>query len=48
MSKDFYKNKHIFNLSECPEISYDEIHKKVIGKMKDETKGAPIFEFVES
>ena len=40
----------MFNFSEYPDNSkfYDEIHKKVIGKMKDETKGVPIVEFVES
>ena len=39
-SENIFTYKDMFNFSEYPENSkfYDEIHKKVIGKIKDETE----------
>ena len=46
--KDFWADKDKFDFSDYNKNSsfYDPKHKKVIGKMKDETKGVPIVEFV--
>ena len=45
---DFWKDRHIFdNSGYSPESAfYDSTNKKVIGKMKDETCGVPMTEFV--
>ncbi len=49
---DFYKKmfeiRDHLDLSEYPETSefYDPTNKRIIGKFKDETQGAPILEFV--
>ena len=42
--EDFYMNKDMFDFSEYPDNSriYDVKIKKVVGKMKDETKGVHI------
>ena len=47
--KDFWADKDKFDFSDYNKNSgfYDPTNKKVIGKMKDETKGVPIVEFVE-
>ena len=51
-SKDIYeeslKHKHLFDFSNYPEDSkfFDQANKKVTGKMKDESKGKIIDEFV--
>ena len=39
--QDFWKNKHLFDNSDCPENSpfYDKTNKTVIGKFKDEEAG---------
>ena len=39
--EDFYEDKHLFDISDCPVKSkfFDPDNKKVIGKMKDEFKG---------
>ena len=46
--EEFCKRKHLFDFSNYPEESnfLDETNKKVIGKMKDESKGKIIDEFV--
>ena len=46
--RDFYERKELFDNSDYPEDSpyYFKENKKVIGKMKDETAGVPIVEFV--
>ena len=46
--KDFWADKDKFDFSGYKETSdfYDLKNKKVIGKMKDETAGVPIAEFV--
>ena len=48
MYKEFYINKDMFDLIEYPDDStfYDLKNKKVIGKMKVETKGVVIADFV--
>ena len=47
--KDFWADKDKFDFSDYNKNSgfYDRTNKKVIGKMKDETKGVPIVEFVK-
>ena len=46
--EDFYKDKHLFNLSNYPKDSkfYDSDNEKVIGKMNDKSKGRINDEFV--
>ena len=46
--KEFFKHKRLFDFSNYPKDSkfFDEINKKVIGKMKDEFGGVIIIEFV--
>ena len=46
--EDFYKDKHLFDLSNYPKDSkfFDPDNEKVIGKMKDESKGKIKDEFV--
>ena len=46
--EEFLKYKHLFDFSNHPENSkfFDERNKKVIGKMKDESEGEIIDEFV--
>ena len=46
--EDFYKDKHLFDLSNYPKDSkfFDPVNEKVIGKMKDAHKEKPIHEFV--
>ena len=46
--EEFFKHKHLFDFSNYPKDStfFDETNKKVIGKMKDESKGKIISEFV--
>ena len=51
--EDFYENKNLFDFSDYPQDSmklhsrfFDPVHKKVIGKMKDEFKGKTINKFV--
>ena len=46
--KDFWVDKDKFDFGDYNKNSgfYDPMNKKVIGKMKDETKGIPIVEFV--
>ena len=46
--KDFWVDKDKFDFSDYNKNSgfYDATNKKVIGKMKDETKGEPTVEFV--
>ena len=46
--EDLWENKELFDNSDYPRDSrfYYEDNKKVIGKMKDETCGTPITEFV--
>ena len=46
--KDFYKDKHLFDLSNYPKDSefFNPANEKVIGKMKDVYKGEPIRKFV--
>ena len=45
--EDFYKDKHLFDLSNDPKTSkfFDPVNENVIGKMKDVQKGKPIREF---
>ena len=45
--KDFWDDKDKFDFSDYDKNSgfYDPTNKKVIGKMKDESKGVPIVEF---
>ena len=46
--EDFYKDKHLFDVSNYPKDSkfFDPDNEKVIGKMKDESKGKANDEFV--
>ena len=46
--EEFFKQKHLFDFSNYPKDSkfFDETNKKVIGKMKDESEGKIIDEFV--
>ena len=46
--EEFFKHKHFFVFSNYPEDSkfFDQANKKVIGKMKDESEGKIIDEFV--
>ena len=46
--EEFFKHKHLFDFSNYPEDSkfFDPTNKKVIGKMKDESEGKIIGEFV--
>ena len=46
--KDFFKHKHLFDFSSYPEDSefFAQVNKKVIGKMKDDSEGKIIDEFV--
>ena len=48
IEKEMFENKELFDNSEYPAESpyYDRTNKKVMGKFKSETKGAPIIEFV--
>ena len=48
LEKIFFENKDLFDYSDYPKDSpyYDITNKKVVGKFKCETKGAPILEFV--
>ena len=48
LEKELYKHKELFDYSDYPKDSpyYDSTNKKVVGKYKCETKGAPILEFV--
>ena len=47
-SEDFYKDKHLFDLSNYPKDSkfFDPVNENVIGKMKDVHKRKPISEFI--
>ena len=46
--EEFFKHKHLFDFSNYPEDSkpFNQANKKVIGKMKDESEGKIIDEFV--
>ena len=46
--EEFFKHKHLFDFSNYPKDSkfFDEANKKVIGKIKDESEGKIIDEFV--
>ena len=46
--EEFFKHKHLFDFSTYPKDSkfFDQVNKKVIGKMKDELEGKIIDEFV--
>ena len=46
--EEFFKHKHLFDFSNYPEDSkfFDQVNNKVIGKMKDESEGKIIGEFV--
>ena len=46
--EEFFKHKHLFDFSNYPKDSkfFDQANKKVIGKMKDESEGKIIDEFV--
>ena len=46
--EEFFKHKHLFDLSNYPKDSkfFDPVNEKVIGKMKDESEGKIIDEFV--
>ena len=46
--EEFFKHKHLFDLSNLPRYSklFEGSSKKVIGKMKDESEGKIIDEFV--
>ena len=48
--EEFFKHKHLFDFSNYPEDSkfFDQANKNVIGKMKDESEGKIIDEFVGS
>ena len=48
LEKELFKHKELFDYSDYPKDSpyYDPTNKKVVGKFKCETKGAPILEFV--
>ena len=45
---DFYKDKDLFDFSICPKDSkyYNNSNNLVVGKLKDETCGAPMKNFV--
>ena len=47
--KDIYKDKKLFDFSDCPLHSkfFDPANKKIIDKMTDEFKGKVISEFIE-
>ena len=46
--EEFFKHKHVFGFSNHPKDSkfFDQANKKVIGKMKGESEGKIIDEFV--
>ena len=46
--EEFFKHKHLFDFSNYPKDSkfFDQANKKVIGKMKDDSEGKIIDEFV--
>ena len=46
--EDFYKDKHLFDLSNYPKDSkfFDSVNEEVIGKMKDVHKGKSFNKFV--
>ena len=46
--EEFFKHRDLFNFSNYPKNSkfFDQANKKVIGKMKDESEGKIIDEFV--
>ena len=46
--KDSYKNKDLFDFSEYPENLkfYNATNKNLLGKIKDQTEGNPIVEFL--
>ena len=46
--KNFFKHKHLFDFSNYPKDSkfLDQANKNVIGKMKDDSEGKIIDEFV--
>ena len=48
MYQDFWNDRNKFDNSDYSENSpfYDQINKKVIGKVKDEASGVPITEFI--
>jgi len=48
LEKELFMHKELFDYSDYPKDSpyYDITNKKVVGKFKCETKGAPILEFV--
>ena len=45
---EFFKHKHLFDLSNCPKDPkfFDPTNKKVVGKIKDVFEGKKIHEFV--
>ena len=47
MYEGFHGNKDMFDFSKYPDNAkfYDGANKNEIGRMKDKTKGVPIFEF---
>ena len=44
--EEFFKHKHLFDLSKYQSKFFDQANKKVIGKMKDEYNGISINKFV--
>ena len=44
--KSFFKHKHLFDFSPKDSMFFDKTNKRIIGKMKDESKGKIIDEFV--
>ena len=46
--EDLYEDKHLFDFSDYPLNFFDPVNEKVIGKMKDGSKGKIISEFVGS
>ena len=44
--EEFFKHTHLFHFSNYPEESFDQANKKAIGKMRDESKGKIIDEFI--
>ena len=48
LEKELFEHKEFFDYSDYPKDSpyYDPTNKKVVGKFKCETKGAPIIDFV--
>ena len=46
--ENFYKDKHLFDLSNYPKDSkfFDSVNEEIIGKMKDVHKGKPFNKFV--